>query len=119
MILMPVVLVAPILALPLFYNLPMGTALPIYILILIASVYCNIVMVWSMRAAPKGGMNAMVGRRAFTITDIDPEGKFELWGEKWAANAGNKRILAGKEVKILGAKGLVLTVDSLDDDEGS
>lgn len=61
MILMPIVMVAPILALPLFYYFPLDSALPIYIVILMASVYCNIIMVWSMRAKAKGGVAAMIG----------------------------------------------------------
>jgi membrane-bound ClpP family serine protease len=116
MILMPIVMVAPILALPLFYYFPLGTALPIYIVVLIASAYCNIAMVWSMRAKAKSGVAAMIGERALVIEDIDPEGKVEVWGEIWMATAKNKRIPAGREVKILDAKGLVLTVHALDED---
>jgi membrane-bound ClpP family serine protease len=117
MILMPIVMVAPILALPLFYYFPLGTALPIYIVILIASVYCNVVMVWSMRAKAKSGVNAMIGKRALVIEDIAPEGKVRVWGEIWTATGRNRRIPAGKEVKILDAKGLVLSVDELDEHE--
>jgi membrane-bound ClpP family serine protease len=116
MILMPIVMVAPILALPLFYYFPLGTALPIYIVILIASAYCNIIMVWSMRTKAKSGVAAMIGRTALVIEDIAPEGKVRVWGEIWTATGSNKRIPAGKEVKILDAKGLVLSVDALDED---
>ena len=118
MIFMPIIMLAPILALPLFYYLPLGSALPIYIVILIASVYCNITMVWSMRAKTKSGVKAMIARRALVIEDIAPEGKVEVRGEIWKAVGRNKRIPAGKQVKILDAKGLVLVVDALDEDEG-
>lgn len=119
MIFMPIVMLAPILALPLFYYLPLGSSLPIYIVILIASIYCNIIMVWSMRAKTKNGVQAMIGRRALVIEDITQEGKVKVWGEIWKAVGRNERIPAGKEVKILGAKGLVLIVDALDEDGDS
>jgi membrane-bound ClpP family serine protease len=114
---MPIVMVAPILALPLFYYFPLGTALPIYIVLLITSVYCNIIMVWSMRTKAKSGVAAMIGRTALVIEDIDPEGKVEVWGEIWTATASNKRIPARKEVKILDAKGLVLIVDAINENK--
>jgi membrane-bound ClpP family serine protease len=77
---------------------------------------CNIIMVWSMRAKAKSGVAAMIGRTALVIEDIAPEGKVRVWGEIWTATGRNKRIAVGKEVKILDAKGLVLTVDALDED---
>ena len=64
------------------------------------------------------GVAAMIGRRALVVKDIAPEGKVEVWGEIWTATGGNERISAGKEVKILDAKGLVLAVDVLDEDRG-
>jgi membrane-bound ClpP family serine protease len=116
MILMPIIMLAPILALPLFYYFPLRTALPIYIVILVASVYCNIIMVWSMRAKAKSGVQAMIGRTAIVIKDIDPQGKVELWDEIWTAAARTGRIPTGKEVRILDAKGLVLIVEALDEE---
>ncbi len=115
--LMALLMVAPILALLLFYYLPLGTALPIYILILIVSVFCNIIMVWAMRARAKTGVNAMIGKKALVIRDIDPEGKVEIRGEIWMATGGNKKIAAGNTVKILRVKGLVLIVEALNENE--
>ena len=116
MVLMPVIMLAPILALPLFGYLPLGIALPIYIVILIVSLYCNIVMVWSMRAEAKSGVKSMIGKHASVIKDIDPEGKVRIWDEIWMATGCNGPIPAGKEVRILDTKGLVLSVDAVDED---
>lgn len=110
MILMPIIMIAPILALPLFYFLPMKAALPIYIAILISSAYCNVVMFWSMRARAKTGPEGMVGEYALVIKDIDPEGKVDFNGEIWTAIARDERIVTGQKVKIVEAKGLVLIV---------
>jgi membrane-bound ClpP family serine protease len=117
MILMAIVMVAPLLALPLFYYFPVGIALPIYILIVAASVYCDFIMFWSMRAKARSGMKAMIGERALAIEDIAPEGKVEVWGEIWTAVAANKPIPVGRKVKILDARGLVLIVDAFKEDE--
>lgn len=114
MILMPLVMVAPLLALPLFYYFPLATALPLYIVILIPSVYCNVVMISSMRAREKSGVKAMIGKKALVIKDIAPEGKVKLWGEIWTARAGDKLIPAGQEVKILDVRGLILIVGEFD-----
>jgi len=117
MILMPIIMLAPVWAVGLFYFLPLSTALPLYFVILIAAAYCNIVMFWSMRAKPKTGIEAMIGKETLAIEDIDPEGKIDIAGEIWAATAGGKRITAGKPVKILKANGLVLVVEALDEYE--
>ena len=117
MIFMPIIMLAPVLALPLFDYLTLENALPIYILILIVSIYCNGLMVWSMRAKAKGGVQAMIGKRALVVKDIDPLGQITLWGEVWTAAVFNEPIPAGKEVRILDAKGLVLTVDAVGEDD--
>jgi len=114
MILMPIIMLSPVWAVVLFYFLPLSTALPFYIVILIVAAYCNIVMFWSMRAKPKTGVEAMIGKETLVIEDIDPEGRIEIAGEIWAATARGKRIIAGKAVKILKANGLVLVVEAPD-----
>ena len=117
MVFMPIIMLAPILALPLFHYLALENALPIYILILIVSIYCNAVMVWSMRAKAKGGIQTIIGRKALVVKDVDPIGQITLWGEVWTAAGCNEPIPAGKEVRILDANGLVLTVDAVDEDD--
>jgi membrane-bound ClpP family serine protease len=117
MIIMPIIMVSPLLALLLFYYLPFKTALPIYGVILIISGFCYYVMFKSMRMEAKTGMEARIGREALVIEDIDPEGKTELKEEIWTATARGKRIPQGKRVRIRDARGLVLIVESLDEEE--
>ncbi len=116
MILMPIIMLSPVWAVVLFYFFPLSTALPLYIVILIAAAYCNIVMFWSMRAKPKTGIEAMIGKEALVIEEINPEGKIEIAGELWAATARGKRITEGQPVKILKADGLVFVVEALDEE---
>ena len=117
MILMPLIMVSPLLALLLFYYLPLSTALPIYLAILIVAGYCHYLMFQSMRAKSKTGLEAMIGCEALVLVDIDPEGKIMFRNELWNATARGKKILAGKRVRILKARGLVLIVESLNEDE--
>jgi membrane-bound ClpP family serine protease len=113
MILMPVIMVSPILALLLFHFLPLSTALPIYVVILVIAAFCYVVMFQSMRAEAKTGLKAMIGREAVVIEDIDPEGKVKIKDELWAATAGGKKIAAGEKVRIVNIQGLVLIVECL------
>ncbi|MEJ2728205.1 MAG: NfeD family protein [Deltaproteobacteria bacterium] len=116
MILMPVIMVSPLLALLLFYYLPLHTALPIYIVILIVAGFCHYFMYQSMRAKNRSGLEAMIGGKALVMEDIDPEGKIKFKTELWNATARGKKIEAGKKVRILGAQGLVLIVENLKED---
>jgi membrane-bound serine protease (ClpP class) len=113
MILMPIIMVAPFLAILLFYFVPFGTALPIYIVILVIAGFCYLVMFKSMRSKAQTGLEAMIGDEAVVIEDIDPEGKVEIRGEIWDATARGRKFLTGKRVKISGARGLVLIVADL------
>ena len=117
MILMPLIMVSPFLALLLFYYLPLETALPIYVVILIVAVFYHYVMFKSMRIKVKTGLEAMVGREALVIEDIAPEGKVEFRDEIWTATTRGREIFKGEKVKISKVQGLVLVVEGLDQAE--
>jgi membrane-bound ClpP family serine protease len=74
-------MVSPLLALLLFFYLPMSTALPIYIVILIVAGLCHYFMYQSMRAKPRSGLEAMIGGQAVALEDIDPEGMIKFKDE--------------------------------------
>lgn len=117
MIFMPIIMLAPIAGLLLFSYLPLWTALPIYIPILIVGMFYNIVMFWSMHAKPRTGLEAMIGESALVIKDIDPEGKVEVRGELWRATAQDTKITTGKTVEILNVEGMILIVKEAEEDE--
>ena len=117
MFLMPVIMASPFLALLLFYVLPFKTALLCYIMILLVAGYCYYVMFKSMRDKAVTGWEKIIGKEALVIEDIDPEGKIEFKDEIWTATAGGRKIVKGKKVKIVKASGLLLIVDSVDENE--
>ena len=117
MILMPLIMVSPFVALWLFYYLPLESALPIYIIILIVAGFYYVVMFKSMRAKAKTGLEAMIDGEALVIEDIAPEGKVLFKDEIWTATARGKEIVKHQRVRILEAQGLVLVVEGLDEDK--
>ena len=96
MILMPLIMVSPFVALWLFYYLPLESALPIYIIILIVAGFYYVMMFKSMRAKAKTGLEAMIDGEALVIEDIAPEGKVLFKDEIWTATARGKEIVSIK-----------------------
>lgn len=117
MILMAIIMVSPLAALSVFWYLPFGTALLIYIVILIIAGFCYYVMFQSMRTKAKTGLEGMIGEEAIVIKLIDSEGKIRFHDEIWTATTRGGKIAEGRRVRIVGAKGLVLMVECLPEDE--
>jgi membrane-bound ClpP family serine protease len=116
---MMIIMFSPVFALVLFWVLPFWTALPIYIPIFIFGFIVNVKMMKSMRLRVKTGSEGMIGKEAEVIEDIDPEGKVRVEDEIWAATGKGKRFDAGKKVKVVGVRGLVLIVEDSEFDATS
>ena len=112
---MMIIMFAPIFALVLFWVLPFRMAFPIYIPIFIFGSIVHFKMMQSMSLPVKTGLEEMIGQEALVINDIDPEGKVRINTELWAAIAKAGRYEQGKKVRIIGAQGLVLVVEDLQD----
>jgi membrane-bound ClpP family serine protease len=107
------ILFLPFLALSLFWIFPFTTALPLYILVLGISLFLYFKIFKAMRQQVKTGREAMIGKKALVVEDIDPEGKIQYAGEIWDASARENCILKGEQVKINGFRGLVLQVEKI------
>jgi membrane-bound ClpP family serine protease len=105
-----IILSFPILALPLFYFLPFGTALPIYLAVLLFTWVVYYKMIAAMKAKVQTGKEGMIGEEAVVIKDIDPEGKVTVWSEIWSATGNGKQFRKGQKVKICGVYGLTAVV---------
>jgi membrane protein implicated in regulation of membrane protease activity len=105
-------LALPVLALPLFFFLPLETALPIYLIILFVSGFLYYKIGAAMQAKVKTGKEEMIGEEAVVIKDINPEGKVTVWSEIWSAtgNAKGKQFRKGEKVKICDFYGLTAVV---------
>jgi membrane-bound ClpP family serine protease len=80
-----IILSLPILALSLFFFLPLRTALPIYLAVTGASVFVYYKIMAVMRTKVQTGVEGMIGEDAEVIEDINPKGRIRWGGELWRA----------------------------------
>lgn len=107
------ILFLPFFAVPLFWILPLATALPLYFLVLGISLFLYFKIFQAMRQQVKTGREAMLGKKGMVVEDIDPDGKVQYANEIWDATAGGSCFLKGEQVKIMGIRGLVLLVEKM------
>ena len=95
------IFLAPVLALPVFWLLPMSVALPIYGTVLGATalVVWPVVVAWRRRPRITGA-EGMVGARGEALTELSPHGLIRCQGEVWSATA-NEPIAGGEKVRVV------------------
>ncbi len=106
-----VILLSPVLALPLFFFLPFGTALPTYLTIVLGSGFVYFKIITAMKSKVETGLEAMADEVAVVVEDINPEGKVRFGNEIWSAATRDKRFRTGKKVRIRAIEGTRLIVD--------
>jgi membrane-bound ClpP family serine protease len=94
------IFLAPVLALPLFWLLPLSLALPLYGVVvgLTALVTWPVVVAW--RRPQITGAEGMVGARGEALTELSPHGLIRCHGEVWSATA-NEPIAGGERVRVV------------------
>jgi membrane-bound ClpP family serine protease len=114
---MVIMMALPILGLPLFYFLPFSTALPTYVCLLFLSglMYYGMFSAMGRKRKVQTGLEQIIGGEAVVVEDIDAEGKVEIGDEIWKATANGEKFHKGKKVRVIGAQGLVLVVEDLDE----
>ena len=100
----------PIFGLPVFWFFPFKTALIIYLIVCAVSLFLFYKIFRAMRAMVYNGMEAMLGKTAVAIQEIDPEGKIKYATEIWNAVTQGQKISQGEEVVINGFSGMSLFV---------
>jgi membrane protein implicated in regulation of membrane protease activity len=100
----------PIFGLPIFWLLPFNTALAAYVVICAISVLLYYKVFQALHSRVCTGKEAMLGKTAVVIRNIDPEGKIQFATEIWNATAKGKVFLEGQKVMIKGVMGLNLLV---------
>jgi len=107
------VLLLPLLALPLFWVVPIQTALPLYLGVLGISLFLYFKIVKAMMIPVRTGQEGMLGKTAVVIEDINPEGKIEYAGEIWDAQSKESPLLKGEHVKVTRIRGLRADVEAM------
>jgi membrane protein implicated in regulation of membrane protease activity len=124
LILMPVIMLVlmllPVLALPVFWLLPLGQAIPLYILSIVVSAAMFWLMRGSMTRRAVTGEQGLVGKDA-TIVSQSRSGNelayvVEVKGELWTA-ASADALKIGDKVTITAMDGLALTVKRKEQDK--
>lgn len=103
------IFLAPVLALPVFWLLPISLALPIYLGVVALTALITWPVIGPLRRSPVTGREGMVGARGEAITALSPRGLVRCQGEVWEATA-EEPIPGGERVWVLGIHRLRLTV---------
>lgn len=94
------IFLAPVLALPLFWLLPMSLALPIYGAVLGATALVAWPVVVAWRRPQITGAEGMAGARGEALTELNPHGLIRCQGEVWSATA-DEPIPVGGRVRVV------------------
>ncbi len=95
-------LATPILGLGLFFVLPFGTALVIYLVLVLLSLLLYYKIVESMQTPVITGSQALIGQ----VVTTNEDGSIRWQGEWWTA----RPVLPNQKVRIIGLRGLEVQV---------
>ena len=93
------IFMAPILALPVFWLLPLSVALPIYLGVVGMTGLILWPVVTAMRRPLLNGAEGMIGVRGEAVTALNPTGLVHCQGEVWSATA-DQAVAPGERVWI-------------------
>lgn len=121
MILMPIVMLSPIIGLPVFWILPFGEALPIYLFL--ASLFAG--MMWGMHRTMKYprmiGAESLLGKTAEVVSKTSlgyvPPYMIRILGELWSADSKDL-LQIGETVKIVSVQGNSVLVKRVNQHNG-
>ncbi len=94
------ILFAPVLALPLFWLLPLPLALPIYGVVVGLTALIAWPVVTAMRRPTVTGSEGMRGAKGETLTELNPHGLIRCQGEVWSATA-DEPLPAGQKIRVI------------------
>jgi membrane-bound ClpP family serine protease len=103
------IFLAPVLALPVFWLLPLSVALPIYLGVVALTALITWPVIGPLRRSPVTGREGMIGARGEALTPLSPRGLVRCQGEVWEAMS-DEPIPGGERVWVLDIYRLRLTV---------
>jgi inner membrane protein len=109
-----VLLVLPILALPVFWLLAPGIAVPIYAVVLVLSGATYAAALKAMHRPVVTGKDAIVHGEGVVEHSVDGALFVRILGERWAARADGQELEPGDHVTVVGIDGLTLCVKRKD-----
>ena len=106
------ILMMPVLGLGVFWIWPFGTALPVYLVILLLSAFVYFAMIRAMHRPVVTGAGGLIGQIA-DVSDMNGhQGHVHVHGEIWRA-VSDDLLEAGSKAVIVGIDGMTLEVRKL------
>jgi membrane protein implicated in regulation of membrane protease activity len=107
------IILLPIIGIIVFWLLPLGQAIPVYLVILVMSGLMYWAIIRAMRKRHENGAESLVGNKASVVSRLSPQEEAQyivrVRGELWSANSDDD-LKPGETVKILSVDGLTLQV---------
>ncbi len=107
------ILLMPVIALPIFWLMPIGYAAPIYVLISLASGFFYWLITRAMRQPVRDGFRSLIGTEVEVVSKLDPLDHAQYLvrsgGELWGARSGEV-LHPGENVSVTAVDGIRLVV---------
>jgi membrane protein implicated in regulation of membrane protease activity len=107
------IIMLPIVGIIVFFLLPLRAAIPVYLVILLASGLAYWSVARAMRRRPKTGREGLIGATARVVSRVQPGGNAQYLvrtqGELWGADSPDA-LKEGELVTVTGMDGLKLRV---------
>ncbi len=107
------ILLMPVVALPIFWLMPLNMAIPIYIIISLIAGFLYWLIAKSMGKQPETGSESLIGAAGEVISKLGPENHAKYLvrsqGELWSANSPDL-LQTGETVSIEAVDGIRLVV---------
>jgi inner membrane protein len=103
-------LVLPLVALPVFWWLPIGDAIGVYVIVLVATGTVYWLAVQAMRAPVTVGIETLLRKVGTVRTAQDRRGAVWVASELWSAESRDTPLAIGERVEVVGFDGLRLIV---------
>ncbi len=111
------ILLLPVLGLPLFWLLPLGYALPSYIVLVLISAFFYWLIMREMKKPMQDGFQSLIGTQAKVVSKLMSDGSAKYLvrsqGELWSAHTRDT-IEVGEQVNIVAVKGIGIVVERAD-----
>jgi membrane protein implicated in regulation of membrane protease activity len=103
----------PVLALPIFWLLPLNLAIPIYMIIGLLTGFLYWLIAKSMRKQPKTGSESLIGAAGEVVSKLSPGDHADYLvrsqGELWSANSPDA-LRTGEMISVAAVDGIRLIV---------
>ena len=107
------ILLLPVLALPVFWLMPLALAVPVYGIVLGFSAAIYWYAVQAMRRPVQTGSEGMIGETGEFVESREADFLVRVRSELWRAGCGSS-LREGDQVKVVAVEGLTLKVQKLD-----